>query len=120
MLRLGLADRIASAIFGAVFGSIYGALLAIIVGFFTDGQFQLQFVWNTAAVFASLGFLFGPVVGDFVGGLMHLILGFFSGLLSGPSLSAVDPEPQETGWVRGLFVFGLGTGIAVYLFWRPW
>jgi hypothetical protein len=118
MLRLGFADRIASALLGVVFGAIYGAILAIVVGFFTDGQFHVQLVWTTATVFPSLGFLFGPVVGDFIGGFIHLILDFFSGLLSGSSLSAVDPEPSETGWLRGLFVVGLGTGIAVYIFWR--
>ena len=120
MLRLDLGGRIASAIFGAFFGAIYGAVLAVIAGFFTDGQFHLQLVWTTSAVFASLGFVFGPVVGDFVGGFIHLIVGFFSGLMSGQSLTVVDPEPRESGWLRGLFVFGLGTGIAAYLFWRPW
>jgi len=101
-----------------MFGAGYGLILAVGVAFFTDGQFRTELFWNTVSVFAALGLILGPVVGDIVGSLLHFVLGIFAGLLSGGAGGAVDPEPRATGWLRTLFVVGLGTGLALYLSWR--
>ena len=114
-----IGGRLSSALLGAIFGAIYGLILAVGIGFFTDGEFRLKVVWVTSAVFATFGLLFGSLVGDLIGSLVHFILGLFSGMLSGQSLGTVDPEPREHGVLRGLFVFGFATGIAIYFAWRP-
>jgi hypothetical protein len=111
-------DRLASALFGAIFGAVYGLILAIGVGYFTDGEFHLDLFWNTVAVFAGLGLILGPLVGDVIGSLLHFLLGVFAGIFSGGAGGVVDPEPRASGWLRTLFVIGLGTGIAIYFSWR--
>ena len=93
-------------------------MLAIGVGFFTNGQFRADLLWNTVAVFAGLGLILGPVVGDIIGSLFHFVFGLFAGIFSGDTGSVVDPEPRATGWLRTLFVVGLGTGIVIFVSWR--
>lgn len=116
MTRVG--GRIASAILGALFGVLYGVLLAVFVGYFTDGQFRPNIVWNTTAVFAALGLILGPAVGDVIGSLFHLVVGLFAGIFSGGSDTVADPEPRASGWLRALFLIGFGTGIALCVSWR--
>jgi len=93
-------------------------MLSIGVGYFTDGEFRADLFWNTVAVFAALGLILGPLVGDVIGALFHFVFGVFAGILSGGAGGLADPEPRASGWLRTLFVIGLGTGIAIYLSWR--
>ena len=116
--RLTLLDRLSCALLGAVFGVVYGAILAVIVGWMTDGRFGVEYVCYTTGVFASMGLVLGPFIGDVIGGVIHFFHGIAAGILFGQWTAPVDPEPRATGWLRSLFLFGVGTGVALYLAWR--
>lgn len=97
---------------------MYGAIFAAVVGYFTDGRFDQQIVYEATAVYAALGFVLEAWVGDLIALTMHLVLGVLSGMLMVFGNQFFDPQPELTGVARALFVLGIGTGIVVYLWWR--
>lgn len=114
----GLGERLASAVFGALFGSVYGLLLAVGAAWFTDGHFRVDWVWNTMAVFAALGFVLGTRIGDVLGLLLHFVFGLFAGIFAADCSAGIGTDHSTAGGLRALFALGFGTGVALVLTWQ--
>lgn len=111
-------DRVGLILFGGATGAAYGIVLALLMVVFLD-QFHPAIIGWSALVFAVLGFFYGNFVAEAFLALAHLTWGFLNGFAD--NWTPPDDAPPQ-GHLRAFFLVGLGTGIALGLWWigRRW